>query len=43
MTMEVRALTTGRVRLKRADRGVRRYFSEDWADATKWQPGPSDA
>ena len=34
MTMEVRALTTGRVRLKRAERGVRRYFSEDWADAT---------
>src|SRR2546423_13243788 len=34
MTMEVRALTTGRVRQKRADRGVRRYFSEDWADVT---------
>lgn len=32
--MEVRALTTGRLRLKRAERGARRYFSGDWAETT---------
>jgi len=32
--MEVRALTTGRVRRKRAERGVGRYLSSDWADTT---------
>src|SRR5438309_3253048 len=32
--MEVRALTTGRVRPKQAERGVRRYLSGGWSDAT---------
>jgi N-acyl homoserine lactone hydrolase len=32
--MEVRALTTVRVRRKRAERGVRRYLASDWADST---------
>jgi glyoxylase-like metal-dependent hydrolase (beta-lactamase superfamily II) len=32
--VEVRALTTGRVRQKRAERGVRRYLSGDWAAST---------
>lgn len=32
--MEVRALTTGRVRPKRRDRGVRRYFSGGWSENT---------
>ena len=32
--MEVRALTNGRVRPKRAERGARRYVSGDWADST---------
>jgi N-acyl homoserine lactone hydrolase len=32
--MEVRVLTTGQVRPKRAERGVRRYVSEDWAAST---------
>ena len=32
--MEVRALTTGRVRPKQAERGARRYLSGGWSDAT---------
>jgi len=32
--MRIRAFSTGRVREKRAERGVRRYFVEDWSDGT---------
>jgi glyoxylase-like metal-dependent hydrolase (beta-lactamase superfamily II) len=32
--MEVRALTTGRVRPKQAERGVRRYLDRAWSDTT---------
>ncbi|CAN5851825.1 hypothetical protein BH11GEM2_BH11GEM2_23980 [soil metagenome] len=32
--MRVHVFTTGRVRRTRADRGVRRYFADDWGDDT---------
>jgi glyoxylase-like metal-dependent hydrolase (beta-lactamase superfamily II) len=32
--MQVRSFSTGRVRPKRGDRGVRRYLVEDWSDHT---------
>jgi N-acyl homoserine lactone hydrolase len=32
--MEVRAVTTGRVRGKRAPSGIRRYLADDWSDET---------
>lgn len=30
----IRVFSTGRVRRKRADRGIRRYFTEEWGDET---------
>lgn len=32
--MRVECISTGRVRLKRGTRGVRRYFADDWSDHT---------
>ncbi len=32
--MRIRCLTTGRVRRKRAERGLRRYFVDEWSEGT---------
>lgn len=34
LTMRIRVFSTGRVRPKRGERGLRRYFADDWADET---------
>ena len=32
--MRIRVMSTGRVRMKRGDRGLRRYFADEWSDNT---------
>ena len=34
LTMRIRVFSTGRARRKRGERGLRRYFADDWADET---------
>lgn len=34
LAMQIRVFSTGRVRRKRGDHGVRRYFVDDWSDET---------
>lgn len=34
LTVRVRVFSTGRARRKRGDRGVRRYFADDWSEET---------